>query len=251
VDTNVRVMGLTFENKAVYFFPENVMVQEGSSIRYVDYAAVDVLTATLEVNDMERQSYADAPLIRYGYRFPNKDGTPDKRKKFNPQDVPVYRFGRLSLDLGNAGTVELLVTNPVTPQEFHKTFFARPSVLESPSLAPADDLDTDAAEADEDGEEKQSFKDWVEDVILPGLAVARAVPVPVWVGVFVLAFLILSCGPLPHRLPGRQCRCQCPGKSRWALRRGQARRGGRGVSPTPAAVVGPRWQRGALPAPAH
>jgi hypothetical protein len=40
VDTNVRVMGLTYENKAVYFLPENIMVKEGEAVHYVDYPAV-------------------------------------------------------------------------------------------------------------------------------------------------------------------------------------------------------------------
>jgi hypothetical protein len=195
VETNVRVVGLTYQDKAVYFFPENILVKEGEAIHYVDYPSVQVWATTFDVNDTERGNYPDAEFIGYTYRFPNLDGSPDRRYAHNPQDVPIYRFGRLTLAL-SATSVELLLTSQAAAREFQEAFFSRPAVPESAlSLAAADGGGDDgASDGEADGEGQQSFKEWMEEVVIPALAVARAVPRPVWMGVFLLVALILAGG---------------------------------------------------------
>jgi hypothetical protein len=199
VDSNVRVMGLTYENKAVYFLPENIMVTEGNVSRYVDYSSLQIETSTLEVNDTERRRYADAQPIRYTYRVLNVDGTPDRRFSDNRQDVPIYRFGHLLLSLG-CSSVEFLLTNRAAAAEFRQAFFSRPAVPESSPVSSASDdwCSGDAVDGNAANEERQDFREWVDEVIIPALGVMRAVPIVVWAGVFVLASVILIGGGIHY-----------------------------------------------------
>jgi len=109
------------------------------------------------VNDTERADYADAQIVGRTYRFPNKDGSPDKRYTENPQDVPIYRFGRLSLALG-ASPVELLTTNPVAAQEFQASL-TRPVAVEAVTPTEATEVqDAETSEGEEEAEERQDLQ---------------------------------------------------------------------------------------------
>ncbi len=204
MDTNVRALGLAYEDKAVYFLPDCVMVMHASGVSYLDYADLGIEAAPLEVPDTERARHADAPLVRMAYRFPNRDGSPDRRYAENPQDVPVYRFGRLTLSVGG-DTVELLTANPAAAEGFVGHFRSRPEA--PPVHRPAggrpgredapEEVDGAAGlspEEGDDGEGRQTFKEWVEDVVLPALAVARAVPRPLWVAAVGVTALVLVGG---------------------------------------------------------
>ena len=202
VDTNVRITGLTFEDRAIYFLPENILVKEGGSIRYVDYNAVGVQATTFDINDMERKAYPDAQLLGYGYRIPNLGGGRDKRytEANNPQDVPIYRFGRLLIGLGES-SVDLLLTNQAVTQSFEQKFRSRPTVpTATQEMAAGKKVTDEAVEGAEEGEEQQSFKEWMTDVVLPALAGLRAVPRPIWVVAFVLAVLALFFGSLYYAI---------------------------------------------------
>jgi hypothetical protein len=69
----------------------------------------------------------------------------------------------------------LLLTNPTAARTFEKTFFSLPPVTaSSPALA---DGQADEAEV---GEDRQSFREWLDDVVIPTLMVARAMPRIIW-----------------------------------------------------------------------
>jgi len=69
VETNVRVMGLTFHDKAIYFLPENIMVTDGGGVRYAEYSTFQIAPDIFDVHDTERRAYKDAECVGYAYRI--------------------------------------------------------------------------------------------------------------------------------------------------------------------------------------
>jgi len=196
VETNVRVMGLTFHDKAIYFLPENILVVEGATPRYVEYADFCIDPDIFDMHDKERRAYRDAECVGYVYRYPKPDGSPDTRFKDNYQDVPVYRFGRLILRLGAASEVDLLLSNRHVPRAFYDAY-THPPALPDPASSRAtqeDGAEGPSQPESDPVEDKQSLSDWLKDVVIPAFKILGGLPRPVKAGVLVLACMILCAG---------------------------------------------------------
>ncbi len=88
IETNIKVLGVTFDDKALYFLPEKLLVIEGPSVDYVDYQNLRVTDDHLEYVEPDGRLYSDSQVVAKRWRFINKDGSRDKRFKGNVE-LPV------------------------------------------------------------------------------------------------------------------------------------------------------------------
>jgi hypothetical protein len=118
VEINISVSGITYQDRALYFLLEMILVIDGSSVRYVDYEDLKVETDTIEYVEAEGHVYADSQVIDHRWKFINKDGSRDKRFKENIE-LPVVRCGLLKIEAKNM-KLELMTNNPEAPILFKR-----------------------------------------------------------------------------------------------------------------------------------
>jgi hypothetical protein len=96
VKTNIEVVSLTVGAKSLYFFPDRLLIFEGSDVGAVDYAHLAVqLEATqfIETGGVPH----DAKVVGQTWRFVNKSGGPDKRFKDNRQ-LPICSYDEVTFN---------------------------------------------------------------------------------------------------------------------------------------------------------
>jgi len=93
--TQIAVWALPLSDQILYFFPDRVLVYEGSQVGAVGYEA---LTFALgQTRFVEEDAVPpDAQIVDRTWRYVNKNGTPDRRFSNNRQ-LPVVLYGQIAV----------------------------------------------------------------------------------------------------------------------------------------------------------
>jgi hypothetical protein len=118
LETNIRVYGITCDDKAAYLLPEEILLIAKGEIRHVPYDQFNIATDFQQYVETEGHVYKDTEIVEQRWRYINRDGTPDKRFK-NNEKLPYVRCGLLRLDVGGAG-MQVMTSNPEVPAVFKK-----------------------------------------------------------------------------------------------------------------------------------
>jgi hypothetical protein len=119
LETNIHVCGVAFNQLALYFLPEKLLVIDGQDVRYIPYGQLSFAQDSLEYVETSGQVFPDSVVLSHHWLRVNRDGSPDRRFKFNCQ-VPKVRCGILSIDMAGQA-MRLLMTNPAAPETFRRT----------------------------------------------------------------------------------------------------------------------------------
>jgi hypothetical protein len=178
VRTNLRLGGLTCRRESVYFLPDQVLVVAAGVARFVAYDRCAVTAAHLDYTEREGHAWADVVQVGRAWRKVRPDGSPDLSAPGNAE-LPVLRFGRLSLDLGGT-RVELLTTNPEVPEQFQRSFFSGSGLL--------------AAEARPDPPIFGRSRGGLTRLVGGALAAVGKVPARAWMMAAVVVLLLVGAG---------------------------------------------------------
>ena len=118
IETNITVCGVAYNQLAVYFLPEKLLIINGTEIRYAPYGSLMVTRDHLEYIESQGQVFPDSTVIERRWKYINRDGSADRRFKANYQ-VPLVRCGILKLDV-TAMPVSLLTSDPNAPESFSR-----------------------------------------------------------------------------------------------------------------------------------
>lgn len=87
IDSNITVYSINYSSISLYFLPDCILVRQNRSYSYYYYS--DLFLYYTEKPSLEKKNPPrDAPVIGQRWLHPNKDGSRDKRYKYNPQ-IPV------------------------------------------------------------------------------------------------------------------------------------------------------------------
>jgi hypothetical protein len=95
VQTKVAVWEIALGNQKLYFFPDRILIYQGSEVGAVQYCSLSVelqLTGFVETDGVP----SDSEVIGQTRRYVNKKGGPDRRFANNPQ-IPIVRYGELTI----------------------------------------------------------------------------------------------------------------------------------------------------------
>jgi hypothetical protein len=94
-EVNVPVWNLELGGQTLYFFPDRVLIYQGSQVGAVSYAD---LTATHSITTFVESDGvpSDARVVATTWRYANKGGGPDRRFANNPS-IPVAEYAALTL----------------------------------------------------------------------------------------------------------------------------------------------------------
>ncbi len=134
---NIAVPTLTSKRKALYFFPDRILVYDRSGVGAVSYSEIQATsTHTRFIEDGFVPS--DSPQVGTTWRFVNKSGGPDRRFNNNRQ-LPILQYGLLAV-CSNSGLNELFQTSaPEAPTQCAATLSSFGRDLGSPDDPNAQD----------------------------------------------------------------------------------------------------------------
>jgi len=90
IATNITPPSIQAGRQTIHFFPDVAFVVEGNKVGAIGYGNLDVQWKPSPFIE-ERTVPADAKIIRYTWRYPNKKGGPDRRFSNNYQ-IPVCLY---------------------------------------------------------------------------------------------------------------------------------------------------------------
>jgi hypothetical protein len=81
--------------QTLYFFPDRLLVYDGSGVGSVPYPALVATAGTTHFRE-DGDVPSDSQTVGTSWRFVNRDGGPDRRFNNNRQ-IPIVEYGQLSL----------------------------------------------------------------------------------------------------------------------------------------------------------
>lgn len=102
LSTNVKVYSVVAGDLTLSFLPDALLINKNGVNKAIDYK--DLQVDLRSENFLEEEKVADATLIDKTYLHSNKDGSPDKRYKDNPE-VNLVEYGVLEMKNTNIDLV--------------------------------------------------------------------------------------------------------------------------------------------------
>ncbi len=113
---NVDIFCIGLEKEKLYFLPDKILIIKNGNPGVIPYN--DVKFEYTETNFIETDSVpSDTQIIKYTWKFVNKNGKPDKRYKNNKQ-IPICKYGEISITSNTGLNTVLLVSNSEKALEF-------------------------------------------------------------------------------------------------------------------------------------
>ena len=115
IASNITPPSAQLGRQAIYFFPDAAFVIDGKNVGAISYDNISIHSEGFPFIETDTVP-ADAKVIRYTWKYPNKDGGPDRRFSNNSQ-IPVclYELAELKSSSGLNELFELSRTGVVEP----------------------------------------------------------------------------------------------------------------------------------------
>ncbi|WP_105301409.1 DUF4236 domain-containing protein [Anaerococcus marasmi] len=96
IDTNVEIISLEADDISISFLPDALLLEKNKDLKAIDYKDLRV---DLRAEDFKEEGKVakDARILEKTYKHTNKDGSPDKRYKDNPE-VSLVEYGILQIE---------------------------------------------------------------------------------------------------------------------------------------------------------
>ena len=104
---NVAIPMIHAEKTTLAFLPDLVLLIQGSDIGAVEYQSLRIECRPVTIIESTANAPSDATVIGHNWRYPNKDGGPDRRFKDNYQ-LPKCRYSELALTTGSGLNVRFM-----------------------------------------------------------------------------------------------------------------------------------------------
>jgi hypothetical protein len=110
LQTEIAVWALPVGDQVLYFFPDRILVYEGSQVGTAHYEALNVALGQSRFVEGDAVP-PDAQIVAYTWRYVNKNGTPDRRFGNNRQ-LPVVLYGQLAITSSSGLNIVLESSDP-------------------------------------------------------------------------------------------------------------------------------------------
>jgi hypothetical protein len=116
IKTNIQVPAIPAGRQTLYFFPDRVLVFEGSSVGVIEYNELRLEPTNVRFIELGRLP-PDAEVVDHTWKYVNKKGGPDRRFKDNRQ-LPVALYGEMWMRSTSGLNNALQTSNKEAPQHF-------------------------------------------------------------------------------------------------------------------------------------
>ena len=108
--TNIAVPNIKLKNTDLYFFPERLIIKRDRQFAAIFYQHLRIDCPT-SIFIEESGVPSDAVIVGYTWKYPNKDGSPDRRFN-NNRRIPECRYSQYQLS-SNTGINEIFTTSKI------------------------------------------------------------------------------------------------------------------------------------------
>ena len=116
VSTDVDVWQLVLGNQTLYFFPDRILISEGSGLGAVEYKELQIKAD--ETRFIENSGVPpDAQVVGRTWRYTNRDGAPDRRFSYNPT-IPIVLYAAIQLRSSTGMNLVLQASNVANAKQF-------------------------------------------------------------------------------------------------------------------------------------
>ncbi|HEX7681692.1 MAG TPA: TerB N-terminal domain-containing protein, partial [Thermoanaerobaculia bacterium] len=122
ITTNVTPPELLLGPMRVQFLPDGALILHEKSVWFVSYCQVKV-EASRSRNLHYGTPSSDSPRVGQQWQYQRKDGSPDRRHKYNPL-LPIVETGQLTISAAGVLNESISVSNPVAAEHFRDAFLA-------------------------------------------------------------------------------------------------------------------------------
>jgi hypothetical protein len=109
VETTIAVWEIALSDQKLYFFPDRILIYQGSGVGAVPYSSLSVQIQPVVFVEADGVP-SDSEVIGQTWQYVNKNGGPDRRFAHNPQ-IPIVRYGELILKSPSGLNVVLQCSN--------------------------------------------------------------------------------------------------------------------------------------------
>jgi hypothetical protein len=128
VNTNIGVPVLIARKTKLYMMPDGIFVYDDKGVGFVDYKDVSVSDNTTQF--IEEGPPADATVVGRTWKYPNKNGGPDKRFK-NNYEIPICLYGQLKIQSKSGLFLYLMTSRHDSSSKFSQEFSNVSKMLEA------------------------------------------------------------------------------------------------------------------------
>jgi len=132
VVTNISVPVLKARNTALYMMPDGIFVYDSKGVGFVNYENLSATEGTTRF--IEERAPGDSTIVGQTWKYPNKNGGPDKRFK-NNYEVPVCLYGELKIRSRSGLYLYLMTSRHESPAKFCEDFASASKMIESSKVA--------------------------------------------------------------------------------------------------------------------
>lgn len=122
ITTNVTPPELLLGPMRVQFLPDGALILHEKSVWFVSYGQVKVEASRSRSLHYGTPS-SDSPRVGQQWQYQRKDGSPDRRHKYNPL-LPIVETGQLTISAAGVLNESISVSNPVAAEHFRDAFLA-------------------------------------------------------------------------------------------------------------------------------
>jgi hypothetical protein len=109
METDTAVWAMLLRDQVLYFFPDRILVYQGTQVGAVAYR--ELFVAVGQTRFVESDSVpVDAQIVDHTWQFVNKDGGPDRRFASNRR-IPVVLYAQLTLQTQSGLNIALESSN--------------------------------------------------------------------------------------------------------------------------------------------
>ncbi len=121
--SNIDTAYMKFASKIVVFLPDKIIIVKGTKVGMASYMDLNIIQSYTPFIESDKVP-SDAEVLRYTWKYVNRDGGPDKRFKNNRQ-YPVCKYGDLIISEGNNLYIRMMCSNYEKSEIFSEDFLTR------------------------------------------------------------------------------------------------------------------------------
>lgn len=110
IKTNIEVPSIPVGAQILYFFPDRLLVQDGKRFGAISFSDITISVSNKPFIE-EEPLPVDAQVVGKKWKFPNKDGGPDKRFR-NNYEIPLVVYNEVEIKSSQGLNVCLQLSKP-------------------------------------------------------------------------------------------------------------------------------------------
>jgi len=116
VKTNISIPAIKMGIQSLYFIPDGILVYDQNGVGIVDYE--DLIIEYDTTRFIEEHPPNDSKIVGKTWKYPNKDGGPDRRFNNNFQ-IPICLYGELKIKTSKGLLLYLMTSKDDNPKFFY------------------------------------------------------------------------------------------------------------------------------------